>query len=231
MLSKALTAPLLVWIESSMYACVCATFHPKAAIKSTVFQKISDAKCASQVEHRWREISSTCAALKGQRGGGGGGVVAAVPLHYITLWQKSDSALWKKKNKTDKKLWAFLAFLYTRPTWALTQLRVPKDQLDHYFTVQTDPQESSCQIWRYQGQTTIRTEPKEGFTVCVRERKLHTDEKVLGLNNYYAKLLLHFHTHLFFFPAILSSLSISIGPYQEEPNRKSKFWREEWSGA
>lgn len=36
-----------------------------------------------------------------------------------------------KKNKTDKKLWAFLAFLCTRPTWALTQLRVPKDQLDH----------------------------------------------------------------------------------------------------
>lgn len=42
---------------------------------------------------------------------------------------------------------------------------------------------------------------------------------------------LFFHTHSIFFASILSSLSISIGPYQEEPNRKSKFRGEEWSGA
>lgn len=40
-----------------------------------------------------------------------------------------------------------------------------------------------------------------------------------------------FHTHSLFFTSILSSLSISIGPYQEEPNRKSKFRGEEWRGA
>lgn len=56
-------------------------------------------------------------------------------------------------------------------------------------------QESSCKnlpLSSYQGQTTIRTEPKEGFTVCVRERKLRAKDKVLGLINYYTKLLLHF---------------------------------------
>lgn len=55
---------------------------------------------------------------------------------------------------------------------------------------------------------------------------------ITTLNYFYiSELFLHFHSHSFFFPAILSSLSISISPYQEEPNRKSKFRGEEWSGA
>lgn len=66
----------------------------------------------------------------------------------------------------------------------------------------------------------------------MRERKLRAEDKVLGSDNYdISKSFLRVHTLCLFFPAILSALSISIGPYQEEPNRKSKFRGEEWSGA
>lgn len=65
----------------------------------------------------------------------------------------------------------------------------------------------------------------------MRERKLRAEHKVLGFKNYISKSFLHVRTLCLFFPAILSALSISIGPYQEEPNRKSKFRGEEWSGA
>lgn len=83
---------------------------------------------------------------------------------------------------------------YSLPTAHRRQRRVSNIYSHNFFAdlwkLPGSLQESNCKtLSSYQGQTTIRTEPKEGFTVCVRERKLRA---VLGLNNYYTELLLHF---------------------------------------
>lgn len=131
---------------------MCATFQ--ALIKSIVFQKTSClvlTPCqlckmceSSGATVKIDQLNLCCPSAKGV-------LVAASPSWKVIYCDRKVTVLCGK-NKTDKKLWAFMVFLCTRPTWVPTQLRVAKDQLlrpinECYYTVQTIPNPNTANLF------------------------------------------------------------------------------------